>query len=262
VATFGYNGETSGGALASGQTAGSLFSCGYTGKVTKITAKVYCFNEPCEAKFAIYNSSGNLLAVTEAISVTTSAAWKEANIDGTPPDVENGQSYYLVVLGNSNCCINVQWTGVDDIIGESATYPNFPNPSTLTTKTAAHLAAIYATVDQLTLKDVTDTLALSDTVHRNKSLVVTDTSGLTDAVLQNKILTTTDSVGLADVALTGKIVVLGDAVNFADSTSVNKVLQVTETIHHVETVQVGVGNVKKTKLFLLLGDLAVQLTGE
>jgi hypothetical protein len=39
-------------------------------------------------------------------------------------------------------------------------------------------------------------------------------------------------------------------------------LQVAETINLVETVQVGVGSVKKTKLFLILGDLAVQLTGE
>jgi hypothetical protein len=29
-----------------------------------------------------------------------------------------------------------------------------------------------------------------------------------------------------------------------------------------EVVEVGVGGVKKTKLFLILGDLAVQLTGD
>jgi len=113
-----------------------------------------------------------------------------------------------------------------------------------------------------TLQTVADSLALSDAAYRNKRLVVADTSGLTDAILQNKTLVTIDSVGLADVELTGKIVVTADAVNFADTNSVNKILQVTETIYLVETVQVGVGSVKKTKLFLLLGDLAVQLTGE
>jgi len=39
-------------------------------------------------------------------------------------------------------------------------------------------------------------------------------------------------------------------------------LQITETINLVETIQAGVGGVKKIKLFLILGDLAVQLTGE
>ncbi len=96
-----------------------------------------------------------------------------------------------------------------------------------------------------TLQTVTDSLSLLDTAYRNKRLVATDTSSLAD-----------------DLVFTGKIVVTADAVNFADSIIVNKVLQVTETIHLVETVQVGVGGAKKTRLFLLLGDLAVQLTGE
>lgn len=67
---------------------------------------------------------------------------------------------------------------------------------------------------------------------------------------------------MTDVALTVKIVVLADAVNFTDNIIVDKVLQVTETINLVETVQAGVGSVKKTRLFFILGDFAVQLTGE
>jgi hypothetical protein len=85
---------------------------------------------------------------------------------------------------------------------------------------------------------------------------------LTDTILQNKTLTTTDSADVTDVALTVKIVVLADAVNFTDNIIVDKVLQVTETINLVETVQAGVGSVKKTRLFFILGDFAVQLTGE
>lgn len=97
---------------------------------------------------------------------------------------------------------------------------------------------------EATVKTVSDALALSDSVYRNKSLVVADTLGLTDVVLQNKT------------------VVTADAVNLAGSIIVNKVLQVTETINLVEAVQVGVGSIKKTKLFLVIGELAVQLTGE
>jgi len=64
------------------------------------------------------------------------------------------------------------------------------------------------------------------------------------------------------VALTVKIVVLADAVNLTDNIIVDKVLQVTETINLVETVQAGVGSVKKTRLLFILGDFAVQLTDE
>ena len=64
------------------------------------------------------------------------------------------------------------------------------------------------------------------------------------------------------MALTVKIVVLADAVNLTDNIIVDKVLQVTETINLVETVQAGVGSVKKTRLLFILGDFAVQLTDE
>lgn len=114
----------------------------------------------------------------------------------------------------------------------------------------------------VTLKTVTDALALSDAVYRNKSLVIADTSGLTEAILQNKTLGANDLVDVNDAALTDKIVVTADAVNLAGSIFADKALQVTEAISLVETVQVGVGGAKKTKLFLIIGDFAVQLTGE
>jgi len=43
---------------------------------------------------------------------------------------------------------------------------------------------------------------------------------------------------------------------------VHKTLVVCESVSLVEVVGVGVGGVKRTRLFLILGDLAVQLTGE
>jgi hypothetical protein len=112
------------------------------------------------------------------------------------------------------------------------------------------------------LKTVTDALALSDGACRNKNFVIADTSGLTDAVLQHKTLVANDSVDVNDAVLTDKTVVTADAVNLAGSLIVNKALQLTETINLFETVQVGVGGAKKTKLFLIIGDLAVQLAGE
>lgn len=107
-----------------------------------------------------------------------------------------------------------------------------------------------------------DFAGLTDAILRDKFLAVADMAALTEAILRNKTFSVADSAGMSDVVLTGKNIVTADAVNFADSIIVNKVFQVTETIQLVETVQVGVVGAKKTRLFLLIGDLAVQLTGE
>jgi hypothetical protein len=53
-----------------------------------------------------------------------------------------------------------------------------------------------------------------------------------------------------------------EAVGVADGALVRKTLMITETVNLAEVVEVGVGGVKKTRLFLILGDLAVQLTGD
>jgi hypothetical protein len=52
------------------------------------------------------------------------------------------------------------------------------------------------------------------------------------------------------------------AIGETDNVAINKVLQITETVSLAEIVEVGVGGVKKTRLFLILGDVAVQLTGD
>jgi len=135
-----------------------------------------------------------------------------------------------------------------------------------------------------TLLPITDSIGLTDAILRDKTLTIVDFVGTVDSVLGDKsplivadsvsladlvdvitgaiIKTVLDSVGLADQALINKSVAIADSVNFADSIIVNKVLQVTEVVNLVETIQVGVGGAKKTKLFLILGDLAVQLAGE
>jgi hypothetical protein len=129
---------------------------------------------------------------------------------------------------------------------------------------------------------ITDCVQLLDEVFRHKSAVsVQDVVSVAEVILTTRLLAIGDSVSLADVGAVMKTLKVSDAValvdfastpsrilqtldslNLADNIIVNKVLQVTETINLVETVQVGVGSVKKTKLFLVIGDLAVQLTGE
>ena len=129
---------------------------------------------------------------------------------------------------------------------------------------------------------VADALSVLDQVFRHKpSVSVSDVVGVAEAVLVAKLLAVEDSVSLTDVLKVLKTLNVSDALSLADAPStpsrvlqildsvgladnftVNKVLQITENINLVETIQVGVGGVKKTKLFFILGDLAVQLTGD
>jgi hypothetical protein len=70
-------------------------------------------------------------------------------------------------------------------------------------------------------------------------------------------------VSSADLVLTpSRVLRTLEAIGAVDNVAVNKVLQITEAVGLVEIVGVGVGGVKKTRLFLILGDLAVQLTGD
>jgi len=87
--------------------------------------------------------------------------------------------------------------------------------------------------------------------------------GLADSVLLNKMLAIADSVTLLDSASTPSRVIRAlESIVLVDNAFVNKTLQITEAISVAEIVEVGAGSIKKTKLFLILGDLAVQLTGD
>jgi hypothetical protein len=138
--------------------------------------------------------------------------------------------------------------------------------------------------EEATLKTVTDSFSLSESVLRNKTLTLSDSLGLADSLLRDKSLLLSDSASLSELVtvIIGEVIkYVTDSVSSADLVStpsrvlraleaigatdnavVNKVLQITETVSLAEIVEVGVGGVKKTKLFLILGDLAVQLTGD
>lgn len=71
-----------------------------------------------------------------------------------------------------------------------------------------------------------------------------------------------DSVLLADVfGIPERVVLALDSVGLADNTLINKLLVVSESICVAEVVECGVGG-KKTRLFLVLGDLAIQLNSD
>ncbi len=110
---------------------------------------------------------------------------------------------------------------------------------------AVALAELIDVIKGFTLRSVTDSISLSDTVFRDKLFTVLDNFELLDAAFApSRVLQALDAVGIADGA------------------SVSKVLKVTESLSLAEVVEVGASGVKKTRLFLVLGDLAVQLTGD
>jgi DNA-directed RNA polymerase subunit RPC12/RpoP len=135
-----------------------------------------------------------------------------------------------------------------------------------------------------TLVEVADSLELAETVLRNKTLILSDSLGLADSLYGNKSLLlrdsaslselvtviigevmkyVTDSVSSADlVSMPSRVLKALEAIGATDNAVVNKVLQITEAVGLAEIVEVGVGGVKKTRLFLILGDLAIQLTGD
>jgi len=153
-----------------------------------------------------------------------------------------------------------------------------------------------------TLVEVADSLELAEALLRNKTVTLSDSLGLADSLYGNKSLLLsdsaslselvtviigeimkyiTDSVNVADLPKVLKTLNLSDtltlfdaastpsrvlraldAVGLTDDSFVNKTLQINEIISLAEVVEVGAGGVKKTRLFLIIGDLAVQLTGD
>jgi hypothetical protein len=149
------------------------------------------------------------------------------------------------------------------------------------------------------LKVVEDSIGLSDAVYRNKALIISDTVSVLDQIFRNKplvsisdvltlaevvavskVFAVVDSVSLSDVAkvlkqlrvidsvaltdaaqIPSKILKVLDSIGLSDVAKVDKALIVSDQIALVEVVYAFLP-VKKTKLFLIVGNLAIQLTGD
>lgn len=152
-----------------------------------------------------------------------------------------------------------------------------------------------------TVKEVADSLSLSDSILRNKMLLVSDSVGLADVSLSDKTFAVTDFVCFSEVieVLAGAIVkyvadaiglseqikldknfIVSDAMNLfdqvfrhkpsvaivdamelSDNAYVSKILFVSDQIALAEIVEKSVWGGVKTRVFLVFGDLAVQICG-
>jgi hypothetical protein len=116
-----------------------------------------------------------------------------------------------------------------------------------------------------TLQTVADVLQGVDAVYRHKSaLAVVDLFELSDGLLGNKSLFLAEHLSAEDLTLrTCKAVLVdSDVIGIVDVTSVDKRLIVSESAGVVEAVEVGMPGRKKTRLFLVLGDLAIQINSD
>ena len=142
---------------------------------------------------------------------------------------------------------------------------------TLGLSDAIKVNKVFAVSDTLNLLDqifrhkpevtITDAVALAEIIAVSKLFAITDSVSIADVVYAMKTLPIYDQITIADqISTPSRILQVMETVGLADNAYVNKTLIMTDNISLVEVVEVGKG-VKKTKLFLIIGDLAIQLTG-
>ena len=298
--TFGYTsiGGSSGNSTAN-YIRGSLFTLSENGTVTNIN--VYLDTATGNVKLAIYNSALNKIWADDT-GQAINAGWNTKSGLSVPINTgdywllwKNSASgtYYRYDTGASN-------QGLYGAHAYATAYPTSFTPdgyqtrmySVYATYTAG--ATLQTVTDSLALSEsvlrnkamlpVSDSVGLADSLYSNKLLLlgdsaslselvtvitggvmkyVTDSVNVADLAYALKTLKASDSLTLVDaVATPSRVLNALDAIGATDNAAVNKVLQITDTVSLAEIVEVGAGGVKKTKLFLILGDLAVQLTSD
>lgn len=278
--TFGY--ETKGASSWSNinRISATRFASGGTGTGVSMTAYIYApYASGYKTKFALYDGN-NLVSATEEWYKDYEGSfddWKTLNFP-TSPTIAN-QDYKLCLWQNQYGNFYYDSSSVNQWSYQDITYDGWPNPANFSTE-YAYKFSIYCTYTSgAVLKEVSDTVSLSDSLLRDKTFSVSDSIGLTDVPLKNWTLQINDAVDLLETVLCGRLLQvldllgLGDAVSIdkallltdliqlSDNAYVDKVLAVSDGIALVEVVEKGVTGAVRTKIFLVLGDVAIQLTG-
>lgn len=262
--TFGY---TSIGATQGNNGGVYLIACKANmpenGTVTQISAYFGCGSSG-NAKTVIYSNGAstpqNLLATSDQLAISSGSGWRNFTI--SYGNSSGSVQLWLAPFANITLLPNYDSGDAHRMAYDQMTYATFPNPF-VEDGNAAQIYSIYATYTTgATVQSVTDSLSLSDSTLRHKALLlVSDSAALADAFSRGKAFAIIDSLNLADVELALKELQVHDASSLADTAStVSRILQVSESVSVAEVVQIGAAGVRKTTLFLILGDLALQLT--
>jgi hypothetical protein len=164
-------------------------------------------------------------------------------------------------LNLSDAVLRNKTFAVADLIGVADAVRG--NKSSLIVADAVSLSELINVITGAIIKTVADAIGVSDMALLNKTTIIADAVNLADVARALKTLNVSDTLALVDSASTPSRVIRAlESIVLVDNAFVNKTLQITEAISVAEIVEVGAGSIRKTRLFLILGDLAVQLTGD
>jgi hypothetical protein len=300
MAIFGHSADDDTGGYDSTWLTGSKFTCSEAGIATKITTKIQnSSGGSVNCKCAIYRVSDNaLVGYTEEVSIPNGfLGWQDFNIVSGGA-LASGQ-YYLL-WWDSGALLHRYVAGVSNVYGQSVVYDGFPNFFIPGGPYGGEYCIYCTCVPSVVVKEVVDSLGLGDGVLRGKALSVSDGVGVVDVLLRDWglqvsdsvafldgvlagkgfsvfdsvslgelvdvvveiVKRVTDSVSVLDVVGLGKALLVGDGVGLGDGVCVGRVLVVSDGVVLVEVVEKSVRGVVRTRVFLVLGGLAVQLTGD
>lgn len=169
-----------------------------------------------------------------------------------------GSTSYNSQIGNFKYTAGVILKELSDSIGLS--------DSLLHDKTLS--ISDFAELTDTPLRDstlqISDMLVLSDSVQRDRGFSVFDTVSLSDLVdvITEIVKHVLDSIAVSETLSLDKDFLLMDQIQITESLYINKILITSDQILLAEIVEKAITGAFKTKIFLIIGDLAIQLTGE
>jgi hypothetical protein len=241
---------------------------------------------PYNVKFAYLS-----LVAAVTVTVTDSVGLSDAALCNKTFSVSDSASLSDAVLCHKTFVVSDSVGLTETLIGLPATSKIVADVIGLTDVVSVYVGAI--------LKIVEDSVGLSDAVYRNKSLIISDTVSVLDQIFRHKpLVSISDALTLAEVVAVSKLFIIADSVSLSDVARVLKQLRVSDSVTLTDAAQVpsrilavldsiGLSDaakvdkaliisdqialvevvyafppVKKTKLFLIVGNLAIQLTGD
>ena len=220
----------------------------YYGYVDWTFVSKYVSPEPAHSTWGSEEGGAVLKEVTDSLSLSDSVLRHKGILPMTD------------VVGLADVILRHKTLAVSDGVGTSDVARS--NKSPLIVTDAVSLVDLINVIIGAIIKTVADAIGVSDMALLNKTAIIADAVNLADVARALKTMNVSDTLSLVDSASTPSRVIRAlESIVLADNAFVNKTLQITEAVSIAEIVEVGAGGAKKTRLFLILGDLAVQLTG-
>jgi hypothetical protein len=214
-----------------------------------------------------YSDGGQLNNDAYYAGAVSTDTWYCLEVKIVANDASNGE-YRVYIDGTERITLTGKNTSGATDIGSLRTGVNHYNPSSSFAQTAYIDCVVVADAyigpeTTVTLQTVADTLTLNEGVLRNKVLSIADTVGLQDSQVRDKSLLLLDHLEIDDLVQALKSLAVSEVFSLADTASTpSRIMRITEEISLAEVAIVGEGGARKTKLFLVLGELAFQLTGD